>query len=603
MHLDAGISMFRIAFDPDEWDKPAFASARDVIPAGLSIEGTALAPEDLPLDPTGTWYDEAGNEWAYREGEDSTCAVCSVRSAGELLEVPSSIAGLEVVAIAPEACANSMRLRGVVLPPTVRTIGRKAFAYCGKLEDVAFAEGLVSIGSLAFTNTGLPSLRMPSTLEQIGDKTFFHCRDLRDIQLNEGLIALGSRAFAQTPIEVLDVPASVSEMGLRIIQPQETGARAHLAVAPDNPFYLTDPSGEVLYRRGSDGLMLVDCLGDVDRHEVLPDTRVVGPDAFAQRQNLQKVVLPEGLAAIGSGAFRSCPNLTELALPNTLVALGARAFIGSGVRRFALPASLEMIDDASLLVFNSVHAASNSSYPVIDVDEANPRLFIEGGVLCRRDENGVRALAYAGTEPIVRLGRDVTEVGNYLFYGASGIEELFVHDGIAPFDPQAFAVSRAINKIHLEVHEPIDGHGVLEWWFSVDPAVRHHFTAAFEGGTLTASALAGASDKGIKLLSDRYELGRLALQRLADPVLVDDERERYLRDLVATNAHAVCREFARHNYNEGFKRLIDLGFITPDTFEEALEWAREAGGTAAVGYLLELKHERFGATLMDEYDL
>lgn len=599
-----GVPLFKLFSSIERWADSTHSLEGDRVAAGMPRDDDVVMVEELSIEATDEWRDEADNRWRYCIDQDGACLICRAMPAGDSLEVPSLIAGHPVAAVAAEACASCTKLRRVTLPPTVRFIGRKAFAYCSQLEDIALNEGLVAIGSFAFMNAGLRSLHAPSTLERIGIKAFYHCLQLTDVHLDEGLLALGDNAFAETAVSELVIPASVLAVGSRILEPGQGASAARIAVHPDNARFVTDPTGTALYGRGPDGLVLLDCIGGGSRCEVLPETRSIAPGAFAQHHDLREVTLPEGLAEIGAGAFRACSALTSLSLPSTLVSIGSRAFADTSLRSLDLPASLILVEDASLLVHSSIHLSRDAAPPVFTVDAANPRLFVEGGVLCRREEDGsVRALMYAGSDSTVRLPEAVTQLGSCLFYGATGIDELFVHDGIETFNLQALTMPHAIRHIRLSLREPIEGHDVVDAYFSTSASARHTFVSAFADGTFDAAVLLEAADQGLTSFTDLHDMGRIALERLADPVLMDSAREHFLRRLVSRSLRPVSREFALRNYTEGFDRLADQGILTLENFDDVLGWAREANGTAAVGYLLEMKRERFGRALMDEYDL
>lgn len=57
----------------------------------------------------------------------------------------------------------------------------------------------------------------------------------------------------------------------------------------------------------------------------LPVT-AIGKLAFADRDDIVRVIIPEGVVKIDSGAFRSCSNLQEVVLPESLTDLGAEVF-------------------------------------------------------------------------------------------------------------------------------------------------------------------------------------------------------------------------------------------------------------------------------------
>lgn len=59
----------------------------------------------------------------------------------------------------------------------------------------------------------------------------------------------------------------------------------------------------------------------------MSDFKVIPDDFFADRRDVVKVELPEGVEVIGNNAFEGCSRLEEIILPSTLKRIGNEAFI------------------------------------------------------------------------------------------------------------------------------------------------------------------------------------------------------------------------------------------------------------------------------------
>ncbi len=59
--------------------------------------------------------------------------------------------------------------------------------------------------------------------------------------------------------------------------------------------------------------------------------------------DIQKVVIEEGVTTIGNNAFCQCKNLTEVILPETLISIGENAFYGCALTEVMIPESLTSI--------------------------------------------------------------------------------------------------------------------------------------------------------------------------------------------------------------------------------------------------------------------
>lgn len=559
-------------------------------------------PEDESLEPSGRWTDENGTTWLYSDHGDGVCSICAAEVAAESLAVPSAVDGLRVEALASGAFEHLEDVREVRIPSSVRRIGRRAFAYCRSLERVALSEGLERIGPCAFMGTGLRSVVLPPSVSELGEKAFYYSSSLQAVVLAEGLRVIGDAAFELTDVTSLDVPASVERLGCQVLRPREGAGR--LRVRPGNARYLSDGDGAAVYERVADGLVLTEHLGLGTAYAVLPGTVRIGPRAFALNTSLEDVRLPEGLLAIEESAFWGCTALARLRLPSTLRSIGPRAFVGSGLELLVLPAGLVELDDSALLAHVNEQQASVARQLVIQVEEGSGTFFVEGGLLCQRRPDGTaRALRYAGGSATVSIPAAVTDVGDWLLYGITGIRWLVLHDGLAPYDSCAFAVAEAVPHVTVELQEPVAGNAMIDLWFSRNHVGHLLFLEGFGQGRLSLDELLRASDRSMLCIEDRYELGRAILGRLRQRVSLSPGQERSLRRILESSLRGVIQKFALHNWLDGFDQLEESGFLTDGNFEQVLEWAYETGSVASVGHLLELRRRHAPQDLMDAYDL
>lgn len=66
----------------------------------------------------------------------------------------------------------------------------------------------------------------------------------------------------------------------------------------------------------------------------------INDKAFANCKNLKKVLLPESLLSIGIGAFSGCKNLEEIVLPNSITELSDECFMGCEKLNVILPKNI-----------------------------------------------------------------------------------------------------------------------------------------------------------------------------------------------------------------------------------------------------------------------
>ena len=128
--------------------------------------------------------------FTYEEWQEGY-AIYGCSSEDKVINVPKTINGKPVIAIAERGLANNQTCEAIVLPDTVRVISKSAFTL-----DV----------NLKFIHLG-------SSLERIGDNAFNGCNSLEFVKFPEGMQEIGINVFANAKvIKYIEIPASVTEI-------------------------------------------------------------------------------------------------------------------------------------------------------------------------------------------------------------------------------------------------------------------------------------------------------------------------------------------------------------------------------------------------------
>ena len=171
----------------------------------------------------------------------------------------------------------------------------------------------------------------------------------------------------------------------------------------------------------------------------------IGDSAFSRYENLQVVTLPEGLETIGSyafrdceklgnidfpgsvtaietGAFYACTSLTEVDLPVLLESLGRAAFYGcTGITRVWVPKSLKSIGSSmSPATFENC-----DTLETIEWEEGITRIPANLFEDC------------TGLKEVV-IPESVTEIERYAFCGCINLEKITLPEGLETIGSYAF---------------------------------------------------------------------------------------------------------------------------------------------------------------------
>ena len=164
------------------------------------------------------------------------------------------------------------RIKEIILPSTLVTIGCEAFSHFSNLEKINF----------------------PNSIQIIEDAAFSFCKSLKHIELNEGLKRICIDAFYSCDLEELYIPSTVNYIDSPIALNNKNLKK--IIISEDNPYY-SDMGCNVIYNKDLKAL-IQGC-----NSSIIPEAaELLSNRAFAYC-NLEKIVLPENLVYINDNLF------------------------------------------------------------------------------------------------------------------------------------------------------------------------------------------------------------------------------------------------------------------------------------------------------------
>ncbi len=253
--------------------------------------------------------------------------------------VPFQGHNYKVVAIDDDAFLTCINVSYVVLPSTIKHIGRRAFLLCQGLSSITIPEGLVSIGDEAFCSCDkLESIVLPKSLSEIGVRPFAQSDKLIVT------VADGNPNFAINQGLLYDISASEVVMSL----PQANGDIVLSEEVKSIRSYAFSDSKNIRSVTVNEGVTKIEdftfAYSYIQRVTLPTSVVSLGDNSFCNCMYLYDIYIPGAVKTIGTNAFQYCENLPLIELPSSVESIGSNAFSEcKRLKRITLPESLTTI--------------------------------------------------------------------------------------------------------------------------------------------------------------------------------------------------------------------------------------------------------------------
>ena len=314
----------------------AVAGAMDAVDA--QVAGAAADDATVARAPVveKTYTDNTGARFTYRELADGTLRMMSCENATDQVICDAYVEGQLVSEIDSRALLGVSSLRTLALPAGVRRAQAGLLRRLPSIETLVLPDAMASLDTALIASLSqIETLQLPAMLARV-PMGLFRSTNIRVLRIGRNTRDVAQGAFADTTL-------------------------ARVEVDPHNPWLSTDGRG--IYRK-SDGALLSLAV-NVSHYRVRKDCPRICHKAFANREDLLSVELPEGVSVIEpfaffrSGlrsftaptslrvierrAFALCEQLQEAHLNEGLYTIDEEAFANTALCEIELPASLQTL--------------------------------------------------------------------------------------------------------------------------------------------------------------------------------------------------------------------------------------------------------------------
>lgn len=166
--------------------------------------------------------------------------------------------------------------------------------YSGGKGVITFDGPVTKIGDYAFWGNVFTGVALPNSIESIGDQV-----------------------FSNTSISSFHTPARLSSVGNYIFSNNSRLTRIYGPLASSDERALILP----------DGTLVAYAYGTLESTLKIPErTTALAPSVFESKDQLQEVILPEGLLSVKENCFSQCSNLETVTFPESVIQVGEGAF-------------------------------------------------------------------------------------------------------------------------------------------------------------------------------------------------------------------------------------------------------------------------------------
>ncbi len=316
-------------------------------------------------------------------------------------------------------------IEGIIIENGVTKIGRQAFESLPKVQFVSISNSVVSIGQSAFNDCYLlTSVTIPASVTSIGQGVFDGCRSLENIIIDK-----------------------------------------------NNTVYSSE--GTVIFNKNK--TQLIRCYrsaSDTSTEYTIPDSVTsIGDYAFSSYDNLETIVIHEGVTSIGNGALRNGSLYDDIKLSKIIVDENNPAYISdangivftkdktelvcvpraNGLAEYSIPDSVTSIGNYAFYDCNSLKTVTIPDSVTSIGDSAFSDCFSLETVTIPDSVTRIGGRAFYNCDSLetVTIPDSVTSIGAFTFYDCNWLTTVTIPDSVTSIGNDAFYYCNKLTTVNI----------------------------------------------------------------------------------------------------------------------------------------------------------
>ena len=201
-------------------------------------------------------------------------------------------------------------LTEIIIPDSVTSIGWGAFSGCTSLTEITIPDSVTSIGQYAFCGcTSLTEITIPDSVTSIGEGVFFGCTSLTEITIPDSVTHIENHTFddctSLRSVTFLSPKTGIEEGAF-------SDCNADMKFITEDTY---DQKGEA-----------ASVATNVTQLTVKHKEGKIPAGAYEGSKRLKEVTLEEGITLIEDDAFANCDNLEKIVIPKSVTGIRYTAF-------------------------------------------------------------------------------------------------------------------------------------------------------------------------------------------------------------------------------------------------------------------------------------